>query len=74
MKWPFSLWWQRDIAAARRRADEAEREAVNTAMRRVEAEIVDARAKRVEGELRRELVRNNFAEALRAVFIGGDPA
>lgn len=66
MKW----WWQRDIEEARARADRAERESAAADHRSLEADRLREHAKEVEDDLHRELVRNNFTEALRAAFSG----
>lgn len=66
MKW----WWQRDLAEARQQADQAEKETEIAVKRRAEAEKFDKHAQQVEAGLRRELVANGFADALRAAFGG----
>ncbi|QCG77606.1 hypothetical protein HOV42_gp23 [Gordonia phage Fairfaxidum] len=66
----MKLWWQKEIREARARADESERSLRESAIRREEAEQLDARARRVEDTLHRELLQNGFADALRAAFGG----
>lgn len=66
----MKLWWQKEIRDARARADESERSLRESAIRREEAERLDARARRVEDTLHRELLQNGFADALRAAFGG----
>ncbi len=64
----MKCWWQRELAEARARADRAERELPNSSAQRAEAERVDEYAKHLEEDLRRELAKNGFADALRAAF------
>ena len=66
----MKLWWQKEIRDARARANESERSLRESAIRREEAERLDARARRVEDSLHRELLQNGFADALRAAFGG----
>lgn len=66
----MKLWWQKAIQDARARADRSERSLQESAIRREEAERLDARARRVEDSLHAELLKNGFADALRAAFGG----
>lgn len=64
----MKLWWRAEIKRAKDNADRAEQEQARAVLRRKAAEQADNRIKKVEIELRRELVRNGFAEALRSAF------
>ncbi|GAC70713.1 DUF7620 family protein [Gordonia soli] len=66
----MKFWWQREIAEARVRADRMEQKADAARDRREEAERADARAQKVGDSLRKDLVKNGFAEAMRAAFGG----
>ena len=66
----MKLWWRKAIQEARARADRSERSLHESAIRREEAERLDARARRVEDSLHAELLQNGFADALRAAFGG----
>ena len=66
----MKLWWRKAIQEARARADRSERSLQESAIRREEAERLDARARRVEDSLHAELLQNGFADALRAAFGG----
>lgn len=66
----MKLWWHKEIREARERADASERSLRESAIRRDEADRLDARARRVEDSLHAELLQNGFADALRAAFGG----
>lgn len=63
-------WWRKEIDKARASADLAEQQQQYAVRRRQLAESADVRAKEVEKQLRNELSRNGFADALRAAFGG----
>lgn len=64
------LWWRKEIEDARKRADEGVRLHHEAVERRERAEALDRRAQEVEDSLHQELIRNGFADALRAAFGG----
>ncbi|WAC54972.1 DUF7620 family protein [Gordonia sp. SL306] len=66
----MKLWWRRELQIARERADAAELRQHQSTVRRYEAERVDRRARELEDSLNQELLRNGFADALRAAFGG----
>lgn len=68
----MNWWWRKEIDVARERADRAEQERLRAVLRRRAAERADSRIEKVGEELRRDIVRNGYAEALRKAF--GSPA
>lgn len=63
-------WWRREIDEARESADQAERQQQFAESTAKVADAAVARAKKVGGQLRNELVQNGFADALRTAFGG----